>query len=180
MSVPSLIPTPTTVTDAKVPADPAVVCVPMILNAFVLNETLCNSDRKSKIGPLNLPDYSGLGHGSLLKADVVPPVDLHAASPASINTRISDVAGTGAVRTDRLGVYLHWILPKAFRAGMAATESASKDHDHDARRLEAGLSGKKETSSEDAEVSAFISYEEAFDTNRYSFGPCQIGGSCSG
>jgi hypothetical protein len=122
----------------------------MTLHAFVLNETLCDSERKAKIGPLNLPDYSGLGRGSLLKADVVPPVDLHAASPASINTRISDVAGTGAVRTDRLGVYLHWILPKAFRAGMASTESASKDHE--ARRLEFGLPGKKEMSSEEAEA----------------------------
>jgi hypothetical protein len=136
------------------PPEPAVVCVPLILNAFVLNETLCDPERRSKIAPLNLPDYSALGHGSMLKADVLPQVDLHAASPASVNTRISDVSGTGAARPERLGVYLHWTLPKAFRSGLAATDSASGTADHDTRRLEAGLPKKDEKQqTDDPEVS---------------------------
>ncbi|MCJ1395663.1 hypothetical protein MMC18_008549 [Xylographa bjoerkii] len=111
------------------------VCVPLVLDAFILNEKLCGLNRSTKVPPLNRPDYSGLGHGSFLRPDILPAVDLHTASPASINSRISNIS-TGKVRQDRLGVYIHWILPKAFRSGIAATESAKAEHDK--RRFEHG------------------------------------------
>jgi len=44
-------------------------------------------------------------------------VDLHAAKPSSINSRVTDL-GNGAWRKQRLGVYLHWVLPPFYRSGV--------------------------------------------------------------
>ena len=92
---------------SQVTESPSVVCVPIDLDAFVLSEKLCDAQWKSKIAPLHQPDYSGLSGGANLRSDLLTPIDLHAASPASVNTRVTDVAGTGQVRNDRVGVYLH-------------------------------------------------------------------------
>ena len=135
-------------------AECSVVLVPLILDAFVLNERLCGSERSSKIAPLNRPDYSGLGHGTFLRADIFPKVDLHTASPATVNSRVSDLS-TGQIRKDRLGIYLHWVLPKAFRSGIAATETASAEHQK--RRFQHGYpaveEGQEPQSTEMPEVS---------------------------
>ncbi|KAK6511889.1 hypothetical protein TWF481_000793 [Arthrobotrys musiformis] len=117
--------------------DRPVVCVPLSVDAFVLSPPLFASDRKSKISPLNLPDYSGLRYGSLLKADVIPSVRLHAASPVEVNTRITDVYGTGKPRADRMGVYLHWVLPRGFRTGITTSYSAKEQHNQ--QRVESGF-----------------------------------------
>src|SRR6218665_1648516 len=117
--------------------DGPVVCVPLSVDAFVLSPPLFASDRKSKISPLNLPDYSGLRYGSLLKADVIPSVRLHAASPVEVNTRITDVYGTGKPRADRMGVYLHWVLPRGFRTGITTSYSAKEQHNQ--QRVESGF-----------------------------------------
>lgn len=105
-------------------ANPTAVLVPMKLDAFVLNEAIC-SRGKAFIAPLSQPDYRGLEPGPRLKHDVVPHLDLHAAIPVSTNTRLVDL-DTGKARMDRLGVYLHWTLPKPFRAGITATEQSDK------------------------------------------------------
>ncbi|EPS39913.1 hypothetical protein H072_6329 [Dactylellina haptotyla CBS 200.50] len=127
----------------------SVVCVPLSVDAFVLNPALFASNRKSKICPLNLPDYTGLRYGSLLKADVIPPVHLHAASPVEVNTRITDVSGTGKPRADRMGVYLHWVLPRGFRTGIAASYSARDNYEK--QRIDAGFPQKGENSENNGE-----------------------------
>ncbi|KAK6499545.1 hypothetical protein TWF506_004174 [Arthrobotrys conoides] len=129
--------------------DGPVVCVPLSVDTFVLNPALFASDRKSKICPLNLPDYSGLRYGSLLKADVIPSVRLHAASPAEVNTRITDVSGTGKPRADRMGVYLHWVLPRGFRTGIAASYSARGEYEQ--QRVESGFPENGENSDNNGE-----------------------------
>lgn len=131
--------------------NPPVVCVPLTVDAFVLNELLFDKARKSKICPLNLPDYTALGFGSQLRADIQPNVDVHDASPASINTRIADVGGTGAIRKDRVGIYLHWVIPKAFRSSIAATESAAQGDQYKKQRLESGMANEGEGKDDAAE-----------------------------
>jgi hypothetical protein len=108
------------------PLPPTAVCVPLSVDAFILNEAVCNSG-KAFIAPFSLPDYSALGPGIRLQHDVIPHLDMRTAYPASINTRIADL-DTGTPRIDRLGVYLHWAVPQPFRAGLAATDSGQEMH----------------------------------------------------
>jgi len=56
----------------------------------------------------------------LLESDLLDHVDLHAAKPAASNQRITDI-GSGRLRANRLGVYVHWVLPPFYRLGTAAT-----------------------------------------------------------
>lgn len=76
--------------------------------------------------------------------DVLPPVDLHTSRPASVNPRISqaysadlnpvvikdpkpDFAKSGdAVIQSRLGVYLHWSLPRGYRTGSSGADGAQR------------------------------------------------------
>lgn len=54
---------------------------------------------------------------------MLPYHDLHNASPATFNPRLTDLA-TLEPRLERQGVHLHWMLPRAYRSG-----TASDDHD---------------------------------------------------
>ena len=107
------------------------VAVPMKLDAFILNEKLCDGGEdgqpSARIAPLNQPNYTFLQVNEFLaQNDVTDYVDVHASIPASTNLRMTDL-GTGLTRTQRRGVYLHWILPRVYRSGDAATSSAKKD-----------------------------------------------------
>ncbi|OOQ81926.1 hypothetical protein PEBR_40975 [Penicillium brasilianum] len=100
--------------------------IPSQVNAFVLNEPVC-AGKYARIAPFSLPDYGTLGPGTRLEHDVIPHLDLRTAAPASINSRLADLV-SGTPRRDRMGIYLHWTVPKPFRASVASSNSASKQH----------------------------------------------------
>ena len=105
---------------------PSTLCVPIKLHAFVFNEAVCNDQRpdKAKIAPITQPNYTFLRvEGSLALNDVLPHVDLHNAAPASRNSRFTDI-GTGRTRSERIGVYLHWMVPRPFRRGIATSRAS--------------------------------------------------------
>ncbi|KAE8356854.1 hypothetical protein BDV28DRAFT_41567 [Aspergillus coremiiformis] len=124
--------------------------VPLKLDAFVLNPSACDGTdaTRAKIAPLTQPNYSHLRLNesmvrkreklqeddckpeniSMLQGDVLRPIELHAAAPAARNSRVTNVGAIGANRTrkERLGVYLHWMLPRVYRSGAAATDRGSE------------------------------------------------------
>ncbi|RDL32366.1 uncharacterized protein BP5553_08822 [Venustampulla echinocandica] len=100
------------------------VSIPMKLDAFVFNQDVCDGDSlDSKIAPITQPNYTFLRVGNqdyLLQNDLVDLVDLANATPYQRNARLMNL-GSGEMRESRLGVYLHWILPRPYRTGAAAT-----------------------------------------------------------
>ncbi|OBR01953.1 hypothetical protein CH63R_14525 [Colletotrichum higginsianum IMI 349063] len=75
-----------------------------------------------------VPDYSSLRASGLLNRDVIEQLQLsHHRLMAKHNTRFVDVTN-GLVRGERVGVYLSWTIPRAYRQGITATEKASVDH----------------------------------------------------
>ncbi|KAH7110820.1 hypothetical protein B0J11DRAFT_473640, partial [Dendryphion nanum] len=98
------------------------LCIPIKLDAFVLNKDTCSGGtRDVKIAPITQPNYTFLRiDKGLLQNDVVDHVDIHNASPAEKNNRVTDL-GTGKTRENRLGVYLHWIVPRPYRSGNASS-----------------------------------------------------------
>lgn len=70
----------------------------------------------------------------LLESDILDHVDLHAAKPAASNQRIYDI-GSGRRRDNRLGVYVHWVLPPFYRLGTAST---TEDHEDEIPRAGSG------------------------------------------
>ncbi len=136
-----------------------VECISMQLDAFVLNEHIFSESYY--VAPLSIPDHSSFLPGVFSSPDVVPHVDVEAAYPWHQNSRIADITkmpppvdhqqGPGEekkedsrLRTERLGVYLHWCLPRQFRGastsdseepedagkGGTKTPGASGDSDH--------------------------------------------------
>ena len=85
----------------------------------MLIESSGSFPNSAAIAPLSQPNYTFLRLDSaLIEPDVVPYHDLHNASPAGSNPRLTDLA-TGNPRVERQGVYLHWMLPKCYRSGSA-------------------------------------------------------------
>ncbi|KAK6499506.1 hypothetical protein TWF506_004136 [Arthrobotrys conoides] len=105
-------------------ADPKNLLVPMKLDAFVFNAAVCSGGPKdAKIAPIVQPNYTSLRlNDYLVEPDILDHTDLHNASPADRNSRFTDL-GTNSPRTNRQGVYLHWLLPRPYRGGTASTES---------------------------------------------------------
>ena len=72
---------------------------------------------------------------ALLQHDILDHVDFHRTWPASLNSRVTDLGSPNhALRENRLGVYLHWVLPRAYRAGRtpkAATNGSSSGSTND-------------------------------------------------
>ncbi|KAE8366561.1 hypothetical protein BDV27DRAFT_155836 [Aspergillus caelatus] len=105
--------------------------LPVKLDAFVLNPAVCDGVEadQAKIAPITQPNYSYLRlQPNMLQNDVIRPIELHAAAPHDKNTRIAhlglvngDVPDTPQLRKERLGVYLHWMIPRLYRTGAAAT-----------------------------------------------------------
>ncbi|PTB64500.1 hypothetical protein BBK36DRAFT_1179717 [Trichoderma citrinoviride] len=103
------------------------LAIPVKLDAFIFNPDTCNGTEinQAKISPLTQPNYSYLQiKNFMLQNDVLRPIELHAAAPADRNSRITDLA-TGKTRQERLGVYLHWMIPRPYRTGAAATGQES-------------------------------------------------------
>ena len=93
--------------------------VGMKVDAFVLNTSVISD--QYFVAPFNRPNHQSLLPGrSNLRHDFVPPVDIRDAYPWQRNPRIANVV-TGEVLRSRLGIYLHWCVPKVFRTGRAAT-----------------------------------------------------------
>ncbi|KAK4153609.1 hypothetical protein C8A00DRAFT_33629 [Chaetomidium leptoderma] len=109
------------------------LAIPVKLDAFVFNKSVCNgkpgdatTPPDAKIAPITQPNYTFLRLDSnLIHSDVLAHTDLHDSIPWSNNPRLVDLGQGGAVRSQRLGVYLHWIVPRFYRRGVAATPSAS-------------------------------------------------------
>ncbi|KAK4184917.1 hypothetical protein QBC35DRAFT_454779 [Podospora australis] len=98
------------------------VLIPMKLDAFVFNEDVC----------------SGAGEEPG-KPDILNPVDLYNTSPALLNSRFTNLA-TNERRYHRIGVYLHWTLPRLFRSGVvAAGTEAAQSQSHTEARVARGL-----------------------------------------
>ncbi|KAM0188483.1 hypothetical protein ACHAPI_010590 [Fusarium lateritium] len=98
----------------------------MKLNAFVFNQDVCDGgELDAKIAPITQPNYTFLRPKDyLLQNDLLDAVDLANATPPNRNMRLMDL-GTGKIRKERLGVYLHWILPRLYRSGSAATPAVA-------------------------------------------------------
>ncbi|KAF2839439.1 hypothetical protein M501DRAFT_954904 [Patellaria atrata CBS 101060] len=119
--------------------DTNIFCAPINVEAFILNEKVCD-EGGSRIAPITQPDYRGLRlNSSEIKHDILPYVDLSRTQPATVNSRVTavedqsattlssspgstDQASTGRSKERRLGVYIHWSLPRLYRA---ATGGAS-------------------------------------------------------
>ncbi len=83
-----------------------------ILNPSVIAETYF-------VAPNTRPSYDSLLPGPRnLRHDFVPPVDLRNAFPWQHNSRIADPLSRKVIES-RLGIYLHWCVPKIFRTGKA-------------------------------------------------------------
>lgn len=94
--------------------------IPKKLDAFVLNPDACGGiNLDAKIATISQPNNALLRFKDyVLEGDILDPVDIHNASPAGKTSRVNDL-GSGELRGHRLGVYLHWILPRCYRTGVA-------------------------------------------------------------
>lgn len=138
--------------------------IPLKLDAFVLNEKLSEPDqnnpdaivKEAKISPIVQPNYTFLQlEHQLLQHDILDHIDLHNAFPATSNSRLYDL-GKGKPRENRMGVYLHWVMPRFYRTGTAATRSAAPGH-HQERKAKGIRSTAKEPEKADYSVPAFRS-----------------------
>lgn len=122
------------------------LAVPLKLDAFILNENVCAKDeREAKIAPITQPNYTFLQlDDSLIQHDILDHIDLHNAFPARTNPRLYDL-GKEKARENRMGVYLHWVMPRFYRTGTAATESAAARHTEERRAKGLGTTPPKDT-----------------------------------
>lgn len=118
--------------------------VPLKLEAFVLNPEVCNTgeddDNGARIIPITQPNYTFLRLDNfLVQSDVQSHADLHNAAPAEKNSRMTDLGvWPPAPRRNRHGVYLHWMLPRAYRAGVSNADSVPTERRR-RERLRRGL-----------------------------------------
>lgn len=132
------------------------VLVPMQLEAFVLNPAVCGTgeegDDTARIAPITQPNYTFLRLDKyMLQKDVQNHADLHNTAPAIVNPRLYDLGsrddeGQPKALRHRHGVYIHWILPRFYRAGSSAGSTVSKQ-----RRREERLRRGLHTAPEDAQ-----------------------------
>ena len=125
--------------EGRLNAKSFVVCVPMNVDAFVLNRPVCDTGL-SRIAPVTQPDYRGLRpEKTEIRADLLPHVDVASSQPASTNSRItatettspahldptrpeSDSQAGPVLRENRIGIYLHWSLPRLYRAATGGAD----------------------------------------------------------
>ena len=106
------------------------IVIPIDLTAFVLSPRCC--DGKSRIAPITQPNYMGLRlDESLIQHDVLDHVDFHLTSSAKSNVRLTDLgANPPELRRNRLGIYLHWSLPRLYRTAAQFADSTKPDPSH--------------------------------------------------
>lgn len=135
--------------------------VPVQLEAFVLNPAVCGTgkddDNGARIIPITQPNYTFLRLDNfMIQSDVQNHSDLHNTAPAELNSRMTDLgARPHAPRRNRHGVYLHWTLPRAYRAGVSSSDSVPEE-----RRKEDRL--KRSLPAEDNIESTSKSYTPEF------------------
>jgi hypothetical protein len=124
--------------------------VPVQLEAFVLNPAVCGTgaddDHGARIIPITQPNYTFLRLDNyMIQSDVLNHADLHNTAPAAANSRMTDIGARpksqpvpGVPRRNRHGVYLHWTLPRAYRAGISSADSVSQER-REQERLKRGL-----------------------------------------
>jgi hypothetical protein len=89
---------------------------------------------RATVAPITQPNYTFLRlDKNYIQPDVLPHIDLHAASSSDTNDRLTDL-GSGDFRTHRIGIYLHWIIPRIYRTGVAATGYSSSGKPQDAQQ----------------------------------------------
>jgi hypothetical protein len=99
------------------------IAIPINLTAFALSPSCC--DGPSKIAPITQPNFVGLRlDESLIQHDILDHCDFHLTSPAQFNPRLTDL-GTSPpqLRQNRLGIYLHWSLPRLYRSATQYADS---------------------------------------------------------
>ncbi|CZR52728.1 uncharacterized protein PAC_02605 [Phialocephala subalpina] len=141
------------------------ICIPINLDAFVLNKPVVDTTgNKVLIAPITQPDYVGLRlDNSVIQHDVLPPVDLHSSRPASVNPRISQAysaqlnpvfikdpkpdfaSSDNAIIQSRLGVYLHWSLPRGYRTGSSGADGAQRSDPDDSTKPPANATAPNPT-----------------------------------
>ncbi|KAH6953576.1 hypothetical protein DER45DRAFT_635125 [Fusarium avenaceum] len=85
------------------------------VDAYILNTSVVGDS--FFLANVSQPSYENLLPNRFnLRHDIGESVDVQNASPWQINPRIADVV-TGEVNKSKLGIYLHWCLPKTFRSG---------------------------------------------------------------
>ena len=113
------------------------ICLPVALDAFVLNPAVCDGG-PSYVAPIVRPNYVSLRlDNSQIQHDILPHIDLLNAKPASTNPRIAKTWSStlkplnpldpapapdaiSSIDRSRLGVYLHWTIPRGYRSGASA------------------------------------------------------------
>lgn len=97
------------------------ICIPMHMDAFALSPASC--DGLSKIAPYTQPNYTALRlDNHLIQHDVLDYTDFHNTSPATKNPRLADlgVNPPDNLKRNRMGIHLHWALPRFYRAAQAS------------------------------------------------------------
>jgi hypothetical protein len=118
--------------------------VPVHLDAFVLNPVVCGTgkddDEGARIIPITQPNYTFLRLDNfLIQSDVLNHADLHNTAPAELNSRMTDLGQQPPIpRRKRHGVYIHWTVPRAYRAGVSSSNSVPPAR-HEQERLKRGL-----------------------------------------
>ncbi|KAK1138318.1 hypothetical protein N8T08_002844, partial [Aspergillus melleus] len=120
--------------------------VPIQLDAFVLNPAVCGTpeENDARICPITQPNYTFLRFtDAVAQSDVMPNADLHNATPAARNPRMTDL-GTGLKRRNRWGVYLHWTLPRVYRTGMATVTREKEEEENQKKGEKTNEDGEAE------------------------------------
>lgn len=127
------------------------VVVPMAVQALVVTEDLARTS--AQFAPLVEPDYASLlqrpGAG-LPKHDLMDDIPLsYWRMQTSCSTRFVDL-GSGKLRSNRIGIYVSWCLPRLYRGALIATETAARDKNWESRRAMSGFKshGPKDSESE--------------------------------
>ncbi|GAO17330.1 uncharacterized protein UV8b_05560 [Ustilaginoidea virens] len=135
------------------------VLIPLKLDAFVFNKPVCDGIPPpiptsgtasafdavgAKIAPIEQPNYTFLRlNSSLVQPDIQNPIDLYNSWPAEFNSRFTNLGSEKAIQR-RVGVYLHWTLPRLFRSGVAAAgHDAVKSQSFSQARASRGLSNEQ-------------------------------------
>jgi hypothetical protein len=104
------------------------VAIPIDVSAFVLSPSCAAEGATSRIAPITQPNYVGLRlDEALMRHDLTDPIDFHLTSPATLNPRLTDLGSNPPQYfKNRLGVYLHWSLPRCYRSGKASGANVPK------------------------------------------------------
>ncbi|KAI9648824.1 hypothetical protein NHQ30_003465 [Ciborinia camelliae] len=112
--------------------------IPLQLNAFALNPPVCGEldDHGARIIPVTQPNYTFLRLDNfLIQSDVQSHADMHNTAPADFNSRMTDLGpNPSKPRRNRHGIYVHWMLPRAYRDGSTSTDTVPEKRRREERQ----------------------------------------------